>query len=146
MTDGAPFPNLRTQLFRFVVVGVIATCVDAGLYFAEIRLLGMDYDVSKAISFLFGTTVSFLLNRAWTFEASNADHTATRRFLVLYAVTFLLNVAVNRLVLWTLLPTGLSKDLVEPTAVVVATACSTITNFIGQKLWVFAGVSPPQRP
>lgn len=134
MTAG---PGLRTQLFRFIVVGVVATCVDAGLYFAAIRLLAMPYDLSKAISFLFGTTVSFLLNRAWTFEASNAGATATRRFLALYGVTFLLNVAVNALMLWILLPTGWSLDVVEPTAVVLATACSTTANFIGQKLWVF---------
>jgi len=134
---------LRRQIFRFVVVGIIATLVDAGLYFIEIRALSMPYDVSKAISFLCGTTVSFLLNRAWTFEASPSDHRATRRFLVLYGVTFLLNVAVNRLVLWSMLPTGLSLDIVEPTAVVLATACSTIANFIGQKLWVF---SDAQRP
>lgn len=140
MSDG---PDLRTQMLRFVVVGIAATITDFGIYFLQIRLLDLSYDVSKGISFLFGTTVSFLLNRAWTFEASHTGPEATRRFVVLYGVTFLINVAVNRLVLWTLLPTGLSLDLVEPVAVIAATTCSMVMNFVGQKLWVFAG---PQRP
>lgn len=135
--------SLRTQLFRFVVVGVIATVVDAGLYFAAVRLLAWPYDLAKGASFLFGTTTSFLLNRSWTFEVPHADSATTRRFVTLYAATFLLNVGANRLALNLLFPLGWSNDVVEPFAIVFATAWSTIANFIGQRAWVFAPRAAP---
>lgn len=128
----------RTQLSRFIVVGLLATVVDAstyaGLLAAEVPGA---HATAKGVAFLLGTTVAFLLNKAWTFEAKGSGATETRRFVVLYGATLVVNVGMNQATLITLTSTGLPLGWAEPTGFVVATACSTVLNFIGQKLWVF---------
>ena len=150
----------RTQIFRFLVVGVTATVADASVYFGLIdtgvadalhsalpdalhALVPGAHDVGKSCSFLFGTLVSYVLNKRWTFESKEADPRQTAAFVALYASTFLLNVAVNHSVLALDPPEGVPRRAVELTAFLVATACSTVANFFGQKFWVFKSAGPP---
>jgi putative flippase GtrA len=88
-------PGLVSQMYRFVIIGVLAAGVDYGTY--ELLLhLGLPPYVSKGCSFILGTTFSYLCNRKWTFKAQgNAGQAA--KFVLLYTVTFFVNVGVNQL-------------------------------------------------
>lgn len=123
----------RRQLFRFIVAGVAATLLDATVYFGLVHaVLDGGHDVAKACSFLAGTTVSFLVNKLWTFESKERSARELGAFVALYAATFGLNVGTNRLVL-----TLFTGGWVEPFGWLAATGASTVANFIGQKFWVF---------
>ncbi len=54
---------------RFCAVGVVGFIVDAGLLQIFAGLLGMDPYGSRVISFLTAATVTWLLNRRYTFSA-----------------------------------------------------------------------------
>ncbi len=130
----------RQQLFRFIATGLTATAVDAGLYFGLIHgPLPGAYNAAKATAFLFGTLVSFLLNKYWTFGASGRNPGETGRFLALYGTTFAVNVGVNRAIVAAGLALALPQGRVEFAGWFLATGCSTTLNFFGQKFWVFAG-------
>jgi len=119
---------------------VVATVVDLGVYLSLFHLVfqldpaAIDpgvgpKDLAKASGFVFGTLVSYLLNRWWTFESKDGGAGQIAAFLTLYGATFLMNVAVNHVLLtatgWVL------------ASWFVATACSTVANFVGNKFWVF---------
>jgi len=130
----------KTQVMRFIGVGLVATVVDGGTYFAGLHLAGLSHSPSKAISFILGTIVSYVLNKLWTFESSERNHRELVAFCMLYGATFFLNVGVNEgslAVLSPLRPEAVPVPMVELTCFVIATACSTVANFIGNKLWVF---------
>ena len=147
-------PKTLKQLSRFVITGLIATVADFGTYFALLEtVLPGQNDIAKGISFLIGTSVAFILNKFWTFEAADGGAEQVKRFLVLYGISFMLNVGVNRGALYpgpslleVLHITAVVNDMfgmtaqrtVETFAVVCATGCSMVANFVGQKLWVFA--------
>ncbi|MDX2083962.1 MAG: GtrA family protein [Candidatus Melainabacteria bacterium] len=119
---------------------------------------------AKAVSFLSGSGVAFVFNKRWTFastlpastppantfpektlERSSCGAVNTElprradvgpakaqalRFMALYLFSLAANVAVNKCCIG-LLSTGLWP------AFLLATATSTILNFLGQKFWVF---------
>ncbi|WP_028924431.1 GtrA family protein [Pseudonocardia acaciae] len=100
MTAARPEPRagLLGQLSRFVLVGGLSALVDYGLYQA---LLHLDVWVhgAKAISFICGTTTAYLLNRRFTFTGDTGGAGRFTGFLLLYGLTFFVNVGVNGLAL-----------------------------------------------
>ena len=83
--------SLLTQMVRFIVVGGFSALVDFGVYNLCLHVFALDAaahgaDISRAISFICGTTTAYLLNRRWTFNAD--DHSKAWAFTVLYVITF----------------------------------------------------------
>ncbi|MGW0037297.1 GtrA family protein [Gordonia sp. NPDC003376] len=124
--------DLKTQLIRFIVTGAGSAVLDFGLTILLQYALGAPYALSKALGFLLGTTVAYLINRRWTFRAEPS----TARFIaviVLYAVTFVVNVG---LYAWlsSLWEDGLLYSLF---AFVIAQGTATVINFVVQRAVIF---------
>lgn len=138
------------QLTKFGLVGMTAVMVDLFVYYLLSQFI--DVNISKALSFASGTFVTYNLNKFWTWRQTDKNNTRLFLFLILYAMSLLINVGVNSLALQYLpkseiiislrdLGNELNQLFAMKTdkfvAFFIATAVSSVFNFLGQKYWVF---------
>lgn len=121
--------QIKKELKRFLVAGLSAVGTDLATYYILLNFFNIDVDIAKAISFLLGTVVAFIINKYWTFEKHEKSYGEIVRFVFLYSVTLGANVLTNKIIL------DISNVVII--AFLIATGISTVLNFIGQKWWVF---------
>lgn len=120
---------LQAQVFRFLLSGGAAVFTDFSVYYA--LLVVMENSPAKAISFICGAVVAYVLNKYYTFGKKKLCPYEMWRFSLLYFVTFFVNVFANKLTLFVF-------PQFTFLAFCAATTLSTVCNFIGQKFFVFA--------
>ena len=130
--DAPAQPGLAAQLGRFVAVGALSALVDFGGYHALLAL-GTYVHLAKAISFILGTTTAYLLNRLFTFTATEGGRARFAGFVLLYGTTFAINIGMNALML-AVLPQLPFRTSV---AWVIAQGTATAINFIMLRTVVF---------
>jgi putative flippase GtrA len=130
--DAPAQPGLAAQLGRFVAVGALSALVDFGGYHALLAL-GTYVHLAKAISFILGTTTAYLLNRRFTFTATEGGRARFAGFVLLYGTTFVINIGMNALML-AVLPQLPFRTSV---AWVIAQATATAINFVMLRTVVF---------
>jgi putative flippase GtrA len=128
---------LMAQLIRFVITGGLSAIVDFGLLVVLMHSPpGLSHTPAKALSFIAGTTTAYLINRRWTFRAAPSR----RRFaavVVLYALTFALQVGLFSLMFTSLTAQALPQLWVQIIAFVIAQGVATTVNFIVQRTVIF---------
>lgn len=115
------------EILKFLVGGGSAVVVDA-LFYAILKAY-IDFSVAKAISYILGAFVGFIINKLWTFESKKFKVAEIYKYIVLYACSALVNTGVNKFVIW-IIPSTVFAFL-------CATGTSTVMNFLGQKFLVF---------
>ena len=120
--------QIKGELNKFLYAGLAAVGTDLLAYYLLLNLLS--YEVSKGISFIIGSVVAFIINKYWTFRKPEKSYVEMIRFGILYSTTLGLNILTNKIVL--------DNTNIVLVSFLVATAISTILNFVGQKWWVFS--------
>lgn len=115
------------EILKFLVGGGSAVVVDA-LFYAILKAY-IDFSVAKAISYVLGAFVGFIINKLWTFESKKFKVAEIYKYIILYACSALVNTGVNKFVIW-IIPSTVFAFL-------CATGTSTVMNFLGQKFLVF---------
>lgn len=121
------------QLIRYGLVGVVSN-VSIYIVYLLMTYLGVEPKIAMTFVFIIGASIGFAGNKKWTFAYQDNSSKTALRFLVAYAIAYILNlfcmwVAVDRM--------GIPHYLVQAVNIVVI----AVLLFIAQKYWIFA-VSP----
>jgi len=138
----------KKQLTKFIIIGVLAVITDLACYTAFLQIITEDVfgmvsneAVCKTLSFLCGLSVTYSLNKRWTWRRKDRDHRRLVKFMLTYGVSLVLNVSINSLLLYILHDQELFAAVPKKylVAFIGATGFCSAVNFIGQKFWIFKG-------
>jgi putative flippase GtrA len=148
-------PDIQKQIIKFVMIGLLATLVDLMAYWGFLQIIPIfqldfdligeqfhpdNLDLSKSLSFIIGSLVTYNLNKFWTWKQKDRSNRRFVKFYTLYGASLIINVFANKLALYFLLEKVMFETLPHKFvfAFAFATGTSAVFNFTGQKLWVFS--------
>lgn len=130
---------MNHSFVRFLLVGVVNTIVGLSSMYLFLNGFSFSYWVSTFLGNVIGACVSYILNRSFTFKSNAAVGTSMLRFaiviLICYFISYFLGekIALFLFSQVSLLGTKYAQDA----AVLFGTGIYTITNYLGQRLFVF---------
>lgn len=80
---------IKDQRIRFLIVGGINTVVGYGI-FATVIFIGGHYLLANILATIVGVSVSYILNKYFTFKQYKKSYAEVIRFISVYAFSFLL--------------------------------------------------------
>ena len=122
---------LLRQFIAFSGVGVVAAVAHYGVLIVLVEGFGIAPVIATLWGFAAGATVSYLLNRRFTFQSDRPHWTAVPRFLAVSVGGFVL----NGLAMWFL---NEQWDVQYLVAQVIATGIVLFWNFSANRWWTFA--------
>ena len=124
----------RTQFLRYAAIGV-ASNVALYLLYLALTYLGVGHKTAMTSLYVIGVLATFLFNRRWAFRDSGPQGPALARYLIAYALAYVLNYsALMAFVDFG----GLPHQAVQAVMILVV----AVLMFLAQRHWVFGAVRP----
>lgn len=123
--------ELTVQFVKFGIVGVIAFCIDYGLFLLMTYVFGINYLIASAISFVISTIFNFAASMRYVF-AGKRGQTRSQQFVIFFVLS-VVGLGVNQLVLWMCVDLLAWLAWVEKLA---ATFIVMIFNFVTRKVFL----------
>ena len=128
--------KLQCEFLRFITVGLLSTAVNYGVFGGLYELLGFYYLVASSIGFVLGVSVGYPLNKYWTFGTKKKKAIEKNNDLdwFKYLAVYICSLAIGQVFLYMAVE---ALEIAVLLANLVMICITTMTNFIGVKLWVF---------
>lgn len=124
--------------WKFILVGVANTLFGTGIMFAFYNVLHLSYWISSASNYFFGSILSYILNRLFTFRSDEGTIKTLPRFVLNICLCYLLAYGLAKPLVAHIL-SGFSQTVQENTAMLVGMCLFVGLNYMGQRFYVFKG-------
>lgn len=114
----------------FLLVGSINTLIGYAIFGAAYKLVGLNYNLALLVAYGLGILLGYVNHRQVTFRSTAGHAQAFSRFVMTYAMVYLLNAG---LLIALAEYGGLDPLLAQAVALVIV----TIASFLVQRAWVF---------
>ena len=128
--------------WKFILVGVANTLFGAAIMFLFYNVLHLSYWISSASNYIFGSILSYVLNRAFTFQNKERSCKTLPRFAVSIGLCYLLAYGVAKPLVRAIL-SGATQAVQENIAMLAGMCLFTGLNYIGQRFFVFRKKEQP---
>jgi|GEM_PF-321543 putative flippase GtrA len=133
---------MSAAFLRFLLVGVINTCVGLGIMLGLLNIAGLDYWTSTFIGNSLGAVVSYVLNRSYTFRSDVHWWRGIMLFAIVILACYLAAYGIGMALVERLLPLLMpqaGRAWIDNIAVFAGMGMYTLLNYAGQKRFVFGG-------
>ena len=121
---------------KFLLVCVFNTLVGTGTMFLLYNLAGRSYWLSSAANYIVGGTVSFFLNKYFTFQSQGLSWKQVGKFIITVSACYLLAYGVAKPLTLHFLA-GYAVQIQENAAMLVGMCLYTGLNYFGQRFFAF---------
>ena len=122
--------------WKFILVGVANTLFGTAVMFVFYNVFHFSYWVSSASNYFFGSILSYVLNRLFTFKSGENTKKTLPRFVLSISLCYLLAYGLAKpAAAWVL--KDFSVSIQENGAMLVGMGLFVILNYISQRFFVF---------
>jgi len=121
---------------KFILVGLVNTIVGTTIMFVFYNVFHLSYWVSSASNYFFGSIVSYLLNKHFTFQYQEKGWYSLLRFSVNILICYLLAYGIAKPVMIWLLA-DFSKSIQENVSMLLGMCLFVVFNYLGQRFFTF---------
>ncbi len=121
---------------KFLIVGVINTIFGTAIMFGCYNLLHYSYWISSAANYFFGSILSYLLNKHFTFQNKERGLKPLIRFTINIVVCYVIAYGIAKPAVAHLLKEA-PKTLQENGAMFVGMCLFVLLNYFGQRFFAF---------
>ncbi len=123
--------KIRLQFLRFIAVGLLSTTINYGIFSLLYGLFGFYYLIASFFGFISGVMIGYPINKYWTFGIIEQDNKIS---LLKYISVYICSLILGQMFLYFFVEyLGFAILLANFFMICI----TTVTNFIGIKLWVF---------
>lgn len=124
--------------YKFIIVGIINTVFGTGIMFICYNLIHLNYWISSASNYIFGSILSYFFNKYFTFKDYNNSKKTILKFIINITICYLVAYGLAKPIIKYLL-INQNKKIQENIAMIVGMGLFVICNYLGQRLVVFKG-------
>lgn len=122
--------------WKFILVGIANTLFGTAIMFVFYNVFHLSYWVSSASNYIFGSILSYFLNKHFTFQSRDNSARSVLRFVVNITVCYLVAYGAARpLIRWIF--SGLAANLQDNLAMLGGMCIFVALNYCGQRFFVF---------
>lgn len=121
---------------KFVLVGIVNVIVGATIMFVFYNVFHFSYWVSSASNYFFGSIVSYLLNKYFTFHYQEKGWWSVLKFVLNIIVCYLIAYSIAKPAMQWLL-SDFSITVQENVSMTVGMCLFTALNYLGQRFFAF---------
>ena len=122
--------------WKFILVGIANTLFGTAIMFLFYNLLHFNYWISSASNYIFGSILSYFLNKYFTFKNKSKDKSVIFKFIVNILLCYLIAYGAARPAIRFLLA-EYGQNLQDNVAMFAGMCVFVALNYIGQRFWAF---------
>lgn len=128
--------------FRYIMVGIANTVFGTAIMFIFYNVFHFSYWVSSASNYFFGSILSYLLNKYFTFRFHEKGWASLWRFILNILICYLIAYGIAKpLMKWLL--NDCSKTVQENIAMLTGMCLFVLLNYLGQRYFTFIHKNKP---
>lgn len=127
---------LDKTFLKFITVGIVNTIVGTTIMFVFYNVFHLNYWISSASNYFFGSIVSYLLNKHFTFRFREKGWWSLLRFVVNIITCYLLAYGIAKPIMKWLL-SGFSVTIQENVSMMLGMCLFVVFNYLGQRFFTF---------
>ena len=122
--------------WKFILVGIANTIVGTGIMFLFYNVFHFSYWISSASNYIFGSILSYFLNKFFTFNNKATAKETLPRFIINISLCYLLAYGLAKPLAMRLL-SGMTLTVQENVAMLAGMCLFVGFNYLGQRFFVF---------
>lgn len=127
---------ISITFLKFVIVGIANTLFGTAIMLILYNYFNCNYWLSSAANYLFGSILSFILNKRFTFKNTDRSLKIIIKFVLNICVCYLLAYGLAKPLVRAILQ-GQGQTFQENVSMLIGVVIFTFLNYFGQKYFAF---------
>lgn len=123
--------ELLNQIFKFIIVGGIATLIDWVIYYMLNSILNINPLISNIFSFTISLIYNYIASVKWVFVVSKKKN--KKRIFIEFGFLSIIGLLLSEFIIWILVDKLLINSLISK---IISTAIVMVFNFITRKIFL----------